>query len=257
MQQFATNIDNDTEDKSASLYYKNKYRIPSARKTDHDYAGGAYFVTICSKNREWSFGHIEEDSNGTKRMILNDIGNYAEQMIQNLPLHHPYASVPLWVVMPNHVHLIVIIDDDKTPYQRRNSVETRHATSLQLREIANMQGWLSVTVGGFKSAVTKYAGTNNIHFAWQTRFHDHIIRNQAEMNRIAEYIENNVAQWDDDCFNGNRTDAVPRPDGVPDNDTVPCADALPRIDTEPYSDAPPRRDAACHVSTNEPRNITE
>ena len=208
-------------------------------------------MTICSKNREWSFGHIEEDSNGTKRMILNDIGNYAEQMIQNLPLHHPYASVPLWVVMPNHVHLIVIIEDDKTPYQRRNSVETRHATSLQLREIANMQGWLSVTVGGFKSAVTKYAGTNNIHFAWQTRFHDHIIRNQAEMNRIAEYIENNVAQWDDDCFNGNRTDAVPRPDGVPDNDTVPCADALPR------PDAPPRRDAACHVSTNEPRNITE
>lgn len=58
-----------------------------------------------------------------------------------------------------------------------------------------MQGWLSVVIGGLKSAVTRYARANNISFAWQTRFHDRIVRDQYELNRIAEYIENNIARW--------------------------------------------------------------
>ena len=54
---------------------------------------------------------------------------------------------------------------------------------------------------GLKSAVTKFANKNRIVFAWQTRFYDHIIRNQSEMNRIVDYIENNPALWDSDCYN--------------------------------------------------------
>ena len=65
-------------------------------------------------------------------------------------------------------------------------VETRRATSLQPCETANMQGWLSVVVGGIKSAATKFANRNNITFGWQPRFHDHIIRQTDEMNRIPE-----------------------------------------------------------------------
>ena len=72
-----------------------------------------------------------------------------------------------------------------------------------MKNIANLQGWLSVSIGGIKSAVTKYANDNDFDFAWQTRFHDHIIRNQNEMNRIADYIENNPATWENDCFNKN------------------------------------------------------
>ena len=64
-----------------------------------------------------------------------------------------------------------------------------------------MQGWLSVVIGGIKSAVTKFANENGIEFAWQTRFDDRIIRNQEAMNIIADYIENNVAHWTMDCFN--------------------------------------------------------
>jgi hypothetical protein len=75
-----------------------------------------------------------------------------------------------------------------------------------MQSIADMQGWLSVVIGGIKSAVTKFANENNIEFAWQTRFDDRIIRNQGAMNKIADYIENNVARWDMDCFNKEHKD---------------------------------------------------
>jgi hypothetical protein len=71
--------------------------------------------------------------------------------------------------------------------------------------IDSYKGWLSIAIGGFKSAVTKFANENGIEFAWQTRFHDRIIRNQEEMNRIADYIENIPARWDMDCFNQPET----------------------------------------------------
>ncbi|MBR6803488.1 MAG: hypothetical protein IKM57_01085 [Paludibacteraceae bacterium] len=67
---------------------------------------------------------------------------------------------------------------------------------------------MSTMIGGFKQSVTRYANANSISFAWQTRFHDRIIRDHDEMNRIAEYIENNVARWESDEFhNSNQNDS--------------------------------------------------
>jgi len=231
--------------------FKNKYRIKSARAIWHDYGEGVYFITVCTKNREHFFGEIVvvETRHATSlhddatSMQLSPIGQFLTEKIQTITDHCPYAEIPLFVVMPNHWHAIVFIDDDKTPYIRRDAivetrhVETRHATSLpikneQMQNIANMQGWLSVSIGGIKSAVTKFANDNDIDFAWQTRFHDHIIRNQNEINCIADYIENNPATWDTDCFN-EKNDVPP-----PDKNATPC------------------RDAACHVSTMETMKMT-
>jgi REP element-mobilizing transposase RayT len=109
--------------------------------------------------------------------------------------------------MPNHIHAIVMIDGDKTPHEKRNTaclVKTFHETSLQPQPIkiaTQMQSWLSVVVRQFKQSVTRYANANSISFAWQTRFHDRIIRDHDEMNRIAEYIEQNPAKWETDCYN--------------------------------------------------------
>ncbi len=171
----------------------------------HDYNGGEYFITICTKNREHHFGEIFD---GT--MQLSALGKYAEQCIKQIPMHNPYAQVPLFVIMPNHIHLIVMIDKN----MEKIHVGTCHGASLQMnkkswrkpidgknenmQKIANFQGRLSTMIGGFKQSVTRYARQNNIPFAWQTRFHDHIIRNRNEMNRIAKYIENNVAKWEYD-----------------------------------------------------------
>ena len=172
--------------------WQNKYRIESARASWHDYDGGFYFITICTKNREHFFGEIEDGN-----MILSDIGNYAAEQFQNVSSHYTYAEIPHWTIMPNHLHAIVVIDGNKTKYNRR-IVETRRATSLQ--DIANLQGWLSVVIGGLKSSITRFANQNAIDFAWQPRFHDHIIRDNSELNRVATYIENNVANWKEDEF---------------------------------------------------------
>ena len=188
--------------------FQNRYRIPSARAQWHDYNGGAYFITICTAHRRHYFGFIEND-----QMHYSEIGQYAFDNLQNIQTHYPYAEIPLFQVMPNHLHAVVFIDGDIPVQTRRatslpddttQSVLTRRATSLpdgeKMQKIAKKQGLLSVCMGGLKSAVTNYAHTNNIDFAWQARFHDHIIRDTNEMNRIADYIENNVANWKSDCF---------------------------------------------------------
>ncbi len=184
---------------SSDLYH-NKYRIPSARATWHDYNGGAYFVTICTRDMEHYFGEIVSGE-----MNMTEIGEYVQQCIKNIPQHNTYANVPAFVVMPNHVHLIVIIDDENADSICRD-VPWRVSTygkNETMQTIANQQGRLSTMIGGFKQSVTRYANANSISFAWQTRFHDRIIRDHDEMNRIAEYIENNVARWESDEFNNS------------------------------------------------------
>ena len=170
----------------------------SCRASWHEYNGGNYFVTICTKGRNHYFGEIIDDA-----IQLTDIGKYLKLQIENIKTHYTYADVLLSTIMPNHIHLIIHIDGDKTPYDRR-SVGTRRATSLQgndcvindyMRDVANQQGWLAVCIGGIKSSVTRYANENHITFGWQPRFHDHIIRNPIEMDFIVNYIENNPLIW--------------------------------------------------------------
>ena len=98
--------------------FQNKYRIPSARLQTWDYANnGAYFITICTQNREHFFGNIK---NGN--MQLSEIGKLAQQFWYEIPNHFPMVELGNFVVMPNHVHGILIIDKtNDEPF-----VETRH-----------------------------------------------------------------------------------------------------------------------------------
>ena len=84
--------------------YQNKYRIESARAWWHDYGGGSYFIPICTKHREHFFGEIEYGV-----MVLSDVGKYAAEQFQNVSTHYPYADIPLFTIMPNHVHAIVVV----------------------------------------------------------------------------------------------------------------------------------------------------
>ena len=190
----------------------NKYRISSARAQWHGYDGGNYFVTICTKERvrylgEISSGKTRDGANDMKtepKMRLSEIGKFADATIQRISEHNPYAAIPAYVIMPNHVHMIVVIDT--------KTVETVRAPSLQhhrwkndivndkMQLVSHRKNKLSVVVGGLKSAVTKFANENGIPFNWQSRFHDRIIRNTEEMNGFAKYIEENVAKWQYDEF---------------------------------------------------------
>ncbi len=200
--------------------FQNKYRIPSARAVWHDYNGGEYFITICTKNREHYFGEIDKGE-----MVLNSLGQKLNELIGEIKIHNPYCEIPVFQIMPNHVHLIVCIDScrDAVCGDAFRDAAFRDAAchvstgmdanndpnaachvftgeNAKMRGIAERCGLLSTAIGGLKSALTRYANTNKTEFCWQTRFHDHIIRNQEEMNKIATYIENNPITWENDKF---------------------------------------------------------
>ncbi|MBO7053826.1 MAG: transposase [Bacteroidales bacterium] len=186
--------------------FRNRFRIPSARATWHNYNAGTYFVTICTQNREHCFGEIVTDGNGEPKMVLSGIGGYAQQQIKNAKIHYPYAEIPLWVVMPNHIHAIVIIrnyDTDDVHDDRRDvarNVSTENGKNEYMSSKSPKRNTLPVVIRGIKQSVTRFANDHAIPFAWQTRFHDHIVRNTDELNRIATYIQNNVAQWESDKY---------------------------------------------------------
>ena len=146
----------------------------------HDYSGGDYFITICTFDKKHYFGEI---INGC--MKYSEIGEIACKGLEELYTHYKYVEVPLYVVMPNHIHAIFCI---KEPADAPGCIPTVRTA-------------LGVVVGGYKQSVTRYARRNNIKFGWQKRFHDHIIRGARDGNRIADYIESNVAKWAYDRYN--------------------------------------------------------
>jgi REP element-mobilizing transposase RayT len=202
----------------------------SPRAKWHNYNGADYFVTICTGGRVNYFGSIVDG-----KTQLTAVGEYTKKCIEKIGVINKNVQVPLYVIMPNHIHLIIIINDNNaepTPsvglsyYGSRNNADTRlphcdsptthcdspttHCDSptqkeinLEMQQRAKCCGRLSHIIGQFKSAVVRYTKQNDISFEWQARYHDHIVRNQEEMNNIANYIEQNPAKWETDCFYGN------------------------------------------------------
>lgn len=162
------------------LYKKRK----NIRAEFHDYSGGVYFITICTREKCHYFGRI---ANG--EMLFTSIGEYCQLQLEQAKMHYPYVEIPLFVVMPNHLHAIISIKSTAKTQQAHEPCGPTVRTAL------------SVIVGGLKRSVTMFARRHNMEFGWQSRYHDHIIRGIADGNKIADYIENNVARWDTDCFN--------------------------------------------------------
>ncbi|GIV42929.1 MAG: hypothetical protein KatS3mg035_0052 [Bacteroidia bacterium] len=190
--------------------FQNKYRIPSTRLQNWDYRwAGAYFITICTHNRKHYFGEIH---NG--KMELSHIGIIADILWYEIPYHAQNVELGAFVVMPNHVHGIIIITNDN---DNNNTVpvvvETLHATSLpplrepssepkneQMSKISPKPHSISTIVRSYKSAVTKHARRLGFEFQWQSRFYDHIIRNDEAFQKITRYINNNPINWKEDKF---------------------------------------------------------
>ncbi len=190
--------------------FQNKYRIPSARLQQWNYRwAGAYFITICTKDRIHYFGGIE---NG--KMVLSNIGILADVLWHEIKNHAQNVELGEFVVMPNHIHGVLILsgNDDNNDHNDHN-VETGHALSLQQpskplneptigqQRFQNIgKNSVSSIVGSYKSAVTKHANRLGFEFQWQTRFHDHIIRNDESFHKISYYIINNPVNWQEDKF---------------------------------------------------------
>ena len=161
-----------------------KYRIASARLKEYDYSTpNWYFVTINTKDHHEYFGEIK---NG--KMYLNELGKIVKGCWEDITKHYPNTELDYFVVIPNHVHGIIIIS---------SVVKTGHAPSLQMQTHT-----LGNIIGSFKSAVTKQIHEQDEkHFTWQSRFYDRIIRNERELNAIRNYIQQNPFQWELDSDN--------------------------------------------------------
>lgn len=160
----------------------------SIRLPCHDYsAQGAYFLTLCLKERMPLFGEVV---NGEMR--LNEVGLFVEREWANLAKSDPGLSVDAFVVMPDHLHGVVVIDD----VVNRTDVGAIHESPP--KGIGRRKMTISRLVGRFKTVTAKRinSGRGTPGMAvWQRNYHDRIIRDEAEHQRIREYIAANPARW--------------------------------------------------------------
>ena len=120
-------------------------------------------------------------------MFIINYGEFVDAQIQKISIIYPHVSVKNYVVMPNHVHMLLVLEGGA----RDQRGGTRGGASPTKAEIPQI-------VQSLKSMSTKHFG-----FAiWQRSYHDHIIRNEAEYRKIWQYISENPINWDDDCYNG-------------------------------------------------------
>jgi len=187
--------------------FQNKYRISSARLQNWNYGwNGFYFVTVCTKNREFYFGDISDG-----RMELSEIGEIVKMEWLKTFEMRPDMNLGMgkFVVMPNHFHGIISIGDNRYNTERdtqrgrdaMHCVSTTTAENETKNKFGPQSKKLASIIRGFKIGVTKNARIINTNFAWQSRFHDHIIRNDQSYQNISEYIINNPLKWKEDKFN--------------------------------------------------------
>ncbi len=155
-----------------------------------DYSqNGSYFITICTFNRKMVFGKIID-----YMMILNEYGLMIKTNIQKLNCLYDGTSIDKYVIMPNHIHMIITICRERIA-----CVPNDDPTKSQLSKMIQI----------FKSSITKAIRNRKRERnacnafptgIWQAHFYDHIIRNEDEYQKIWQYIDENQLKWEDDCY---------------------------------------------------------
>lgn len=179
-----------------------RYHRRSIRLKVYDYRRcGAYFITVCVQNRFCLFGEIVDGV-----MKINEAGQIAQNVWNDLPRHYPHMVLDAWVIMPNHVHGIIFLSDvrdDGEPMPPR--VESVGAGFKP----AHTHG-LPEIVRAFKTfsarRINPWRHTPGTP-VWQRNYYEHIIRNEESLHRIRQYIADNPARWTEDR---NHPDAIGR-----------------------------------------------
>ena len=218
----------------------------SIRLSEFDYRQpGAYFITICARDRNAFFGAVVDGE-----MRRNAPGEVAARCWAEIPDHFPNVALDEWVVMPNHLHGIVLMPGTATAaVPLPDALPLRHAPERFATPVA---GSVPTILRSFKSAVTREInqclGTPGAA-VWQRGYFEHVVRDEASLARIRNYIASNPQRWDSDPENPSvganvspadgvgARHAVPRQDGSPDRPAVGAGRAVPR------QDGPPERPA--------------
>ena len=165
------------------------------RLKDFDYSeSGYYFITICTNDRVEIFGNIVDG-----KMLLNTCGKIIQKQWLWLSAQYDYIKLDQYVVMPNHIHGIIIIDKNGYGDNRCGDNPRIVPTDTIYNPRKNL---LSKTICAFKTTSSKLIHRAGIpDFKWQRSFYDHIIRNEKSLLKIREYIINNPLKWEYDSEN--------------------------------------------------------
>lgn len=150
------------------IHHRHSIRIP-----DYDYSqAGMYFITICTKDKEYIFGDVVN-----KKMVLSYKGIIAEKMLMKVErLHKDLIYIVEYIIMPNHIHFIV---------------EFKKDYKIKLKDF----------ITAYKSLVTKsIIKVEKYNCTWQRNYYEHIIRNEKELYAIREYIQMNPIKWENDSL---------------------------------------------------------
>ncbi len=210
-----TRIRHNTADYNATVLEADRHQF---RAKWHDYNGGVYFVTICSYGKKHSMGSIMNNV-----FYPSELGEFIKEHIEKLSGH--YTDVEVWnsVIMPKHIHLVIAVGTrliaseenakniDTIDNVRLIASEEHSESNLGCLRQSNHKdecgdfhhnSRLASIVGSFKAGISRTARTRKIASlpVWQSRFHEHIIREQRAFENIMNYIDTNVENWSDDCF---------------------------------------------------------
>jgi REP element-mobilizing transposase RayT len=194
--------------------FKYKYRIESSRLKNYDYSQeGFYFITINTHQREHYFGEIRDN-----KMILSEIGNIVKEewLISEQIRGNIYFDE--WIIMPNHIHGIVIIDysdDNKNRYKLKKSNFTKTPNKIytdkrlekydgvnpDLSKISPIPNSLSTMIRFFKGKVKIRSKNVDLMFDWQPKFNDRIIKDESSLFTVRKYIKDNIKNWNEDQSN--------------------------------------------------------
>lgn len=181
----------------------------SIRLKGHDYTQpGAYFVTICTRDQEGLFGEIVDEV-----MRLNEAGHAAQQCWMDIPDHLPQGVLDEAIIMPNHIHGIIVIrrggEASAIPPHVSEEQPRSDASPLQQCPKGTQSGSLSAIVQNFKSISARrmHAARGTLRApVWQRNYYEHVIRTEDELKAIREYILGNPARWNEDENNPVQTD---------------------------------------------------
>ena len=169
-----------------AAHHRRSIRLPG-----YDYRqAGAYFITVCTRNRTMLFGDVVNDE-----MRLNEAGRIAEKVWREIPDHFDNVDIDAFIAMPNHVHGIIVIT--------YTHVGARHASPLH-RPHRQSKPTLGTIVGSYKSTVTNQINRSRGNPGapvWQRNYYEHVIRNETALHGIRQYIIHNPAKWADDPNN--------------------------------------------------------
>ena len=187
-----------------SQYNPDNHHRHSIRLKGYDYdQAGAYFVTICTRGRECLLGEVTDG-----QVQLSECGTIVQQVWQDLPNHYPHVQPDAWVIMPNHVHGIIILTDSAVadpvvatlvgaglrPAPTGPAPTTGPPRRHGLPEVVRaLKSFSARRINQLRST----PGTR----VWQRNYYEHIVRSERALDAIREYVHHNPVRWELDRYN--------------------------------------------------------